>query len=560
MAVSNVIILVTFFASLPFWVVILTSFNYYYDYAATKFSPGDTGEVYDFIVVGGGSAGSVVVNRLSRNNKVLLIEAGGDPIYLHRIPGIAPNLLHRPQVDWMHKTVPQKNALLGHVDNVSRWPRGKILGGSSNLNYMLYVRSHPRSSDYHGDFYSEKHYGSTGYGPLHVESKKWNPLKDYFLEGGKEMGFPTVDLNGPQKSGFCPLEVTQKNGERYGTYTAFIKPILDRKNLRIAKYSHATKIKLDNNNRAVGVWYLQHGVKKFARVSKEVIVSGGTIDSAKLLLLSGIGPKAELKKIGIKPRVDLPVGKNLNDHVAVLMLNILVDSGSLVSYMPERDFGIQTFTDYFFQGKGPLSTPLGIVNHAFFSSSEVRKTGIDWPDVQVFASVVGNYENIAADFAATYGFKKELLDKFLGPNLGNDGIIFFPTLGRPLSLGEITLRDKDPLSPPVIDPHYLEHPQDVKALVEGMQFVAKLLQTKISDKRTVVDSKLRVLKTVGLRVADNSIQPALVNANTNAPAIMIGEKAADTIRDFWFQQYEVCDRTERLKYGRENKCFYLRLA
>ncbi|CAG7827384.1 unnamed protein product [Allacma fusca] len=349
----------------PIWVVILSSWNYYYDYAVTTLSPGDPGEVYDYIVVGGGSAGSVVANRLSRNNKILLIEAGGDPIYLHRIPGLAPNLLHRPQVDWMHKTVPQKKSLQGHTDNISRWPRGKLLGGSSNLNYML------RSSDYHGDFYSEKHYGSTGYGSLHVESRDWNPIKNYFLEGGKEMGYPTVDLNGPQKSGFCPLEVTQKNGQRYGTYTAFIKPILDRKNLRISKYSHATKIKLDKNNRAVGVWYLQHGVKKFARVSKEIIVSGGSIDSPKLLMLSGVGPKEHLKQIGIKPRIDLPVGKNLIDHVAVLLLNTFIDSESGVSFLPERDFNFETVTDYIFKGKGPLTTPLIVLNHAFFSSSEL---------------------------------------------------------------------------------------------------------------------------------------------------------------------------------------------
>ncbi|CAG7827198.1 unnamed protein product [Allacma fusca] len=254
------------FSSINMWVVILSGFNFYHDYFSSKLYPVDSSEEFDFIVVGSGSAGSVVANRLSRNNRVFLLEAGGDPIHLHTIPGLAPDLLHRPQIDWIHKSLPQKDTLKAHVEQVSRWPRGKALGGSSNLNYMLYVRSHPldydnwanitgdptwsyenvlpffkKSNDYHGHFYNEKHYGQTGYGTLRVEELKWNPLKNCFINAGKQMGYPYIDLNGPQSSGFCELEVNQKNGERCGTFQAFVRPILHRENLVISRYSQATK-------------------------------------------------------------------------------------------------------------------------------------------------------------------------------------------------------------------------------------------------------------------------------------------------------------------------------
>ncbi|CAG7827197.1 unnamed protein product [Allacma fusca] len=287
-------------------------------------------------------------------------------------------------------------------------------------------------------------------------------------------------------------------------------------------------------------------------------------------MLSGIGPKEHLKSVGIQPKIDLPVGKNLIDHLAVLFMNILINKTAV--FVAERDLCIQSLMDYIFNRRGPLTSAMGLVNHAFISTSEVLKAGRDWPDIQIYSVAKGP---TPSELASVYGFKQDILERFLEPGATKDQLYFMPTLGRVLSKGEITLKDRNPLSPPLIDPHYLEHPQDVKALVEGMKFVVKLLQTpafhelnasivrrmgRTTDPRSVVDSKLRVLDTKGLRVADASIMPELVNGNTNAPTIMIGEKVSDFIRDYWFEQYLICDKLHRFLSGTDNQCFYLKLV
>ncbi|CAL8089875.1 unnamed protein product [Orchesella dallaii] len=360
---------------------------------------------------------------------------------------------------------------------------------------MLYVRGHPldydlwanitgdpgwkyenvlpyfkKSLDYHGAYAdNEKHYGQAGYGYLNVEKRTYKPLHKYFVNGGKELGYSEIDLNGPQKSGFGPLEVTQRRGERHGTFAAFLKNFMGRENLRVIKYAQAVKIKLDKNQRAVGVWYIQHGKKLLAKVSKEVILSSGSVGSPQLLLLSGIGPKEHLKSVGIKPRVDLPVGKNMKDHLATMIFPFIINVTQ--SMIPERDFGLKTFTDYFFQGHGPLTLPTGTSSHAFFSSSFVKKTGIDWPDLQLYLMAVGMYGSFSEDISSLTKVRKELLDKYLesASAIGKDAFVLMINLARVKSFGELKLASKDPLKHPIIDPRYLSDPHDLKVILEGKE-------------------------------------------------------------------------------------------
>ncbi|CAG7681655.1 unnamed protein product [Allacma fusca] len=224
-----------------------------------------------------------------------------------------------------------------------------------------------KSLEYAGAYQeNSKHYGKSAYGNIHVENKLSSPLLQTVLAGVKELGFPVLDINGPQQTGFSPLEYSQRKGYRSGTFQAFLKPILNRKNLHISRYSLVTKIKFDESNQATGVLYVRHGVKKFAHATKEIILSGGAINSPKLLMLSGVGPEKHLKSIGVKPRVDLPVGKNLVDHMVMIIPSIILDSGG---FHPENEFSSDVIMDYVKNGNGFLSLPAMITLTGFLRIS-----------------------------------------------------------------------------------------------------------------------------------------------------------------------------------------------
>ncbi|CAG7835887.1 unnamed protein product [Allacma fusca] len=570
----------------------------------------DSNNVFDFIVVGGGSAGAVVANRLSRNNKVLLLEAGTDPLPMQSIPGFTLEFMHSPYVDWMYRTVPQKYSHFGQIhENVSMWPRGKTLGGSSTLNYMLY-----KSLAYYDGQYKEnsEHYGrgSQEIG-LNVESKPEEtiPLLPYIIEAGKELGFDNVsDLNGPQRTGFGTIEYTQKRGARHGTYDAYIRPIKHRKNLVISRLSHAIKIKLNRHNHAIGVWYSRHGKTHLARARKEIILSCGAVGSPQLLMLSGIGPKEHLQSVNIKPRIDLPVGQNLKDHLAVILHSVILDNTEKKwSIFPDYDYNPWALFNYLSEGKGPFSFPSPFSSQGFISTS-IEKS-MEWPNLQLYTSSLGLYDLLASDLSRLMGFKQEPIEMILKDQFGKNAFSSLVTLVRPKSVGEILLRDRNPESHPLINPNYLNDPRDVQAIVEGAQFsrkmfedtqVLKKLRAKMTrqplpgcegheifssdywecyvrhlcmtlyhpagtcamgrgnnDPKTVVDTTLRVLNSRWLRVVDASIMPEIVNGNTNSPTIMIAEKASDIIREYWSEQYLVSPIVEYLfdQHFRA-KCFY----
>jgi len=519
--------------------------------------------MYDYIIVGAGSAGCTLANRLSEDpqTSVLLLEAGGpDKKQEIHIPAAFSKLFKTPY-DWEYYT--EEEPLM--AGRKMYWPRGKVLGGSSSINAMIYIRGHRHDYDSWRDAgndgwgyadvlpYFKKaenqergpsEYHGVG-GPLNVADLRYvNPLSRAFVEACKETGIPeNSDFNGAENEGAGIYQTTQKNGARWSTVNAYLKPALKRPNLTVRSETQVARIVVEHD-RATGVTYMKNGQIETALANREVLVCGGAINSPQILLLSGIGPADHLQSLGIEVVLDLPgVGENLQDHLVAgavyqstkpISLNDAEKPGNILNYMLFK--------------KGPFTSTIAEAG-GFIKT----RSGLPAPDIQY---------HFAPVFYKAHGFEK----------IPGHGFTVGPTLLHPRSRGRIRLHSSDPFAHAAIHANYLSDEEDARTLLAGLKLAHELAHTRAfapflgaeiepntwkrddseaieairqsaetiyhpagtckmgTDAMAVVDPQLRVRGIAGLRVIDASIMPTVVGGNTNAPTIMIAEKAAEMIK------------------------------
>ncbi len=527
----------------------------------------------DYIVVGAGSAGGVIASRLSEDPhcEVLLLEAGGsDRTKLCTIPGMVSIIHTEPKVkkrfDWGYYTAPQANGAGRRIPYV----RGRVLGGSSAINGMVYVRGNKQNYD---DWAAE---GCDGWGwndalRCFKRLEDWAPgANEYRGAGGPirvtaasdvtpatsaliqaisdTLGVPVLeDYNGASQEGIGTCQMNARDGLRFSSSEAYVHPALERPNFRVQTGVTVSRVIIEKG-RAVGVELIERGQRKIVRARREVVLSAGVIGSAQILMLSGVGPADELRALGIESVADLPVGKNLHDHLFVpltFLAPTAVHRGTAFHFLSgmiaEAWKGNTWFARTVFEAMG-------------FVRSSVARPAV--PDIQIHC--------------LPWSYPSPNQDKPVRAKVDHrPALTVMPTLIYPKSRGEVRLTSSDPSAAPHIDPHFLEQPEDRRLLLEGIKMIREVMASRgltdvVSgelhpgpefaseaaiaaelpnrihtvyhpvgtcrmgvDERAVVDPSLRVRGIEGLRVADASIMPSITGGNTNAPSMMIGERCAE---------------------------------
>ncbi|CAH2058454.1 unnamed protein product, partial [Iphiclides podalirius] len=553
-------------------------------------------EEYDFIVVGAGSAGCVVANRLSQNKKwkVLLLEAGPEAPDVTLVPGLSTALLGS-NIDWGYSTEPDGKSCLAFGGRCS-WARGKVMGGSSSINSLAYIRGN--RADYDGwaamgnDGWSYKDvlpYFKKSERNMNAEGldRKYHGVRGeqyvsrypyvdkpsiMMTDAFNERGLPLNDYNAQRQEGAMQSQAFSLDGERVSANVAFIRPIrYRRRNLTIKTNAEAFKVLVNGHKRAYGVKYTRDKLTYTALAKKEVIVSGGTINSPKLLMLSGIGPKEQLERLGIEVVQDLAVGENLHDHVTFngMVISLANDTATLLN----NEEVVKEVKRYHHEDikDGPLSANGAVSSISFFKT----RPDLPAPDIQYQVDSVNWEEYIKepADYDSTRIF----------PTGFYDGLMPRTMNLVPKSRGRLCLNATDPNGPPLLYANYFGNEEDFVPLIKGIRYLLSLEDTNAFrnmgarfvrinlpgcerqewgtddyivclarhytsttyhpvgtckmgpkwDRTAVVDPRLRVYGISGLRVIDASIMPVVVRGNTNAPAIMIGERGASWVIDDW---------------------------
>ncbi len=528
---------------------------------------------FSFVIVGAGAAGCVLANRLSADphNQVLLLEAGGSDRHpFVTIPAGFANLMGT-SANWIFDTAPQE-----HMNGRRMFlPQGKLLGGSTSVNAMLYVRGHRLDYDEWADDYgcqgwsydevlpyftvhernerlADAYHGITG--ELSVADQiQHNPTSWAFLRAAQQAGIPrTDDPNGAEQDGVFFHQVTQRDARRESASTAFLRPVLNRPNLKVLTGATTTKI-LVEGGRAIGVQFSHRNKDYIATASREVIISAGAINSPRLLLLSGIGPADELAEIGLKPVHDLPgVGKNLRDQLEVYITR---KAAKPITYSGENRWhkALKHAIEYGLFKTGAATATITEAGAFVKSADDVRS-----PDIQLH-------------FLPAYVVWKDL--KHSAEKIPGHGVTLLACNIRPTSTGSVTITSPDPNDSPVVDPNYLADERDMDISVAGFKLMRRVFEAPAFhgileaedlpgpgvrtdeqirdyirresktdyhpvgtckmgvDDLAVVDPQLRVRGLAGLRVIDSSIMPTIISGNTQAPSMMIGEKGAAMVLD-----------------------------
>ncbi|XP_063833068.1 glucose dehydrogenase [FAD, quinone]-like [Ostrinia nubilalis] len=543
---------------------------------------------YDFIVVGGGSAGAIVAGRLSENDKfkVLLIEAGDQEPIGARPPSFYRTFWSNENVDWRYRTVPD-NYCLDQDGQGCMWPRGKVLGGSSVLNGMMYHRGH--AADYEdwvaagaegwsweenkpyfdmtegnkqiGSLVSGEHHSASG--PLPVQQFRYQPLAAHvLLQAINESGLPVItDMNDPSTpDGFSIAQTFNEDGQRYTTARAYLKPHSERPNLDVRLKSHVSRV-LFEGIQATGVEFIdENGTTHTVNATKEVILSAGALNSPHILMLSGIGPREILEPLGIPVIADLPVGQTLMNHYGITLyfyLTKLNDTDVL-------DWSV--LTEYLLSRQGPM-TGTGITQLTGLLYSSLADQSRKQPDIQFF------FNGFYAECSRNGVINEYAEGSNEGRNVSANAAILLPR-----SVGRMAINSTDPLTPPLFYPGYFSHPDDLVMIRDGARYLQRIFESdtlknkygiKLDNKTTercsglaewsddwiecmarvntdpqnhqiataamglVIDPTLKVYNVSGLRVIDASSVPTLPTGNPQAAIMLVAERGAAFIKDQW---------------------------